>query len=387
MNARERFLSVMRFSKHHRTLLWEFGYWPETLKRWYREGLPCSLEVSRLNEVEWIPGEAQPWPLSEGDIRDVDIHNYFGLDKGMQRVLVNEWIFPPFEEKIIEEDDVYKVVIDEWGIKKKIKKSLTSMPQFLDWPVKNEDDFELIKERFNPEDRGRFPENWKRLLEKYKSRDFPLGIGGYPVGLFGSLRFLTGTNIYYMYYDNPKLVKTMLQFLTEFWINLWAEILNLVEVDFAIFFEDIAYRGNTLISPDIFREFMMPCYKRITNFLRKKGINIILVDSDGDFSRLIPLFLESGITGFYPFEIQAGMDPMKIRKKFPQLHIIGGLDKIKIAAGKKEIDSELEKKISFMLERGGYIPCADHDLPPDIPWENFVYYRTKLNRMVEKSGK
>jgi len=384
MNAREKFLSVMRFEPNNETLVWEFGYWPETLRRWYEEGLPCKTGLPGLNGVDWVSGEAQPWPLSEKDVRDVDVHDYFEVDEGMQRISINEWIFPPFKEKTVEENNIYKIVIDEWGIKKKIQKNVTSMPQFLDWPVKNQEDFELIKERLNPRDKRRFPKDWIRLVKKHKKRNFPLGIGGYPVGFFGSLRFLIGTNLYYMYYDNPELIKMIVGFLTEFWINLWIQVLDKIEVDFVIFFEDIAYKGSPLISPDLFRKYMMPYYKKITEFLRGESVDIILVDTDGDFSKLIPLFLESGITGFYPFEVQAGMDVLKVRKNFPELQIIGGLDKTKIALGKVEIDKELDAKIPFMLEKGGYIPCADHDLPPNISWENFVYYRGKLNRMIEK---
>jgi hypothetical protein len=39
MNARQRFNAVMNFEKPDRNLLWEMGYWPDTLERWYGEGL------------------------------------------------------------------------------------------------------------------------------------------------------------------------------------------------------------------------------------------------------------------------------------------------------------------------------------------------------------
>ncbi len=91
-----------------------------------------------------------------------------------------------------------------------------------------------------------------------------------------------------------------------------------------------------------------------------------------------------GLTGMNPFEVQAGMDIVKIRKKYPKFQIMGGLDKRKIALGKKEIDNELEKKIPFMLRQGGYIPVADHLIPPDVSWDNFVYYRRHLQEIIER---
>jgi hypothetical protein len=40
MNLRERFLEVMNFNTHVRSLKWEFGYWGDVMDRWYDEGLP-----------------------------------------------------------------------------------------------------------------------------------------------------------------------------------------------------------------------------------------------------------------------------------------------------------------------------------------------------------
>ncbi len=40
MNSREKFKEVMQFNKKSPPLKWEFGYWGETVDRWYEEGLP-----------------------------------------------------------------------------------------------------------------------------------------------------------------------------------------------------------------------------------------------------------------------------------------------------------------------------------------------------------
>lgn len=61
MNTRERFLAVMNFDKADRTLLWEFGYWKETLVRWYAEGLPRREGRPETRETgEGIRAEAAP---------------------------------------------------------------------------------------------------------------------------------------------------------------------------------------------------------------------------------------------------------------------------------------------------------------------------------------
>ena len=59
MNARERFVAVMNFETPDRNLLWEMGYWPDTLERWYREGLEHKINRQGTPGAG-IRGEASP---------------------------------------------------------------------------------------------------------------------------------------------------------------------------------------------------------------------------------------------------------------------------------------------------------------------------------------
>jgi len=183
------------------------------------------------------------------------------------------------------------------------------------------------------------------------------------------------------------LVKDFMNYLADFWIELWGQTLSEIKVDCVNFWEDMAYRSGPIISPEMFKEFMLPPYQRVTSFLRDMGVKIILVDSDGRIEKLIPLFLESGITAVFPFEVQAGNDIVTFRKQYPRLGILGGIDKMKISQGKKAIDEELDSKVPFMLRSGGYIPHIDHHVHPDISWKDFIYYRTRLNEMIQAGGR
>jgi uroporphyrinogen decarboxylase len=136
-----------------------------------------------------------------------------------------------------------------------------------------------------------------------------------------------------------------------------------------------------MVSPAMMREFMVPYYKRLTSFLKEHGVRIIFVDTDGDCFDLIPLFIEAGVTGMYPIEVSCGMDLLKVRRTFPRLQLMGGIPKSEIALGRKRIDEILEP-VCETLKYGGYVPFGDHLIPPEIDWENFKYYRTKLNAML-----
>ena len=128
------------------------------------------------------------------------------------------------------------------------------------------------------------------------------------------------------------------------------------------------------ISPAMFRDFMLPRYRRITDLVRARGCDTIFVDSDGDVSQLIPLWLEAGINGVYPMEVAAGMDVGRLRQEYGRdLLMTGGIDKRALAQGPQAIDAELKRRMP-VAEQGGYVPHLDHAVPHDVPYEAFCYY-------------
>ena len=60
---------------------------------------------------------------------------------------------------------------------------------------------------------------------------------------------------------------------------------------------------------------------------------------------------------------------------------MGGIDKKALAAGKDEIDREIEK-VERMLKKGGYIPYVDHMVPPEVSFENYKYFRNRLKSII-----
>ena len=388
LTARERYQAVMRFQPGVRTLLWEYAYWNGAVERWYHEGLQRSAtsQPPGMPSGEVFHGEGLPWPARSGRCcyRDVDIHRLLDLDEGTGRIPVNWRCSPPFEKVVLDEDETTQVLIDSDGARVQVRKDRDSLPHPLEWPVRDWATWQKLKEeRFGVDVRARLPDRWEEVSQTYGQRDYPLGVIVH--GLFGLPRDLMGLVAQCtMYYTEPKLMHDVSEHLTSVFLAVLEEVCARVDLDFVYVWEDLAYKNGPLISPWLFDEFIVPYYKRLTGFLRARGIDIVCVDTDGDFRLLIPGFLEGGVTGFYPFEVMAGMDVVAVRKEYPQLHIQGGLDKTKLAAGKASIDSELEAKLPYMLSQGGYIPFCDHLVPPDVSWESFLHYRTRLREYVEK---
>lgn len=321
-------------------------------------------------------------------MRDRDVRDYFDFDKGIDKVWFNNLLCPPFEEEVLEDHVSWVLKRTSRGTIIKEHKERAGMPQLVSGPVSNWQDWEQLKaERLKPTLDGRLPSDWDEMIVEYNARDYPLFIGGPYNGFFGTPGDLIAKDqLLLMYYEDPDLLKDMINYLADFWIALHDQILDHVNVDAASFWEDMCYKNGPMISPAMFREFMLPAYKKMTAFYRDRGISIILVDSDGDLRKLIPLWLEGGVTALYNFEVNAGMDVVEIRKAYPKLQIVGGLDKMQLARGPAAIDAELESKVPFMLSQGGYFPCIDGNVDPEVSWENFCHYRRRLDEMIDSSN-
>ena len=265
-----------------------------------------------------------------------------------------------------------------------MSKDLSALAHFIRGPVENRDDWERLKaQRLQPTLEGRLPANWNSLKEEYRVRDYPLVIGG-GQGFFGTARRLLGEILVLLvFHDDPQLIRDIMDYLADFFCAIYDQVLNQIDVDAALIWEDMCYKNGPLISPALFEEYMLAPYKKLTGMFRDHGIKAILCDTDGNCWQLISLFMEAGVTGLYPFEVAAGMDVVEVREAFPKLQILGGIDKIAIAKGPEAIDAELEAKIPSMIKLGGFIPHGDHALGPDISWANFKYYRNKLNAMLK----
>lgn len=350
MNDRERFNACLHFRETDRPPFYEWlHFWQEVVDRWRGEGLP--------------PG--------------VDHQEYFGFDR-RERVAVDFGPIPSYVTRILQEDDRHRIVETKGSGLRWVAKTLkmgSSIPQFMEFGVKEPEDFDKIRDRYDPSDMRRYPKNWgPELMDYYREVDHPVGI--HLPGIFGSARNMIGLkNLIMMMYRHPDFVKELFDFLADFQVEVARKAVREADIDYATLWEDMAYHSGPHISPRQWREFMMDGYRRITGFLRESGIDVIMVDSDGNNDAITPCFLEGGVNCLYPLEVASDVDAVKLREKYGHdLLLIGNIDKRKIAKGGKALEEEVTGKLSVLLEDGGYIPSVDHCVSPDISLRNYVRY-------------
>ena len=372
MNALERFRATTHFGEPDHLPFILMPPWGAAVARWLTEGLP-----------EDFPGRP---PGEFGKL--VFMQEYFHADEDLWRPSgVNTQMVPRFREKTIREDREYRVFRDMLGVIKREKRKHpeSSMPEFLQFPVKERKDFLKLARRYSAAEPKRYPKDWERRKAEWRDRDYPLGLG--LLGYFWTLRDWMGPEgLMYAMYDDPDWVREMMEFLTDFFIETLHRLLDAVRVDWISLSEDMAYKNGSFISPEMFRRFMSPCYRRLTDFFRDHGSDTIVVDSDGNIEELIPLWLDAGLSGVSPLEVQSGMDAADLRRRYGRtLLLFGGIDKRPLAKDRKAIDQELAK-LPPVMDQGGYIPALDHAVPPNVSFDNYCYYVDRKRELILGRG-
>ncbi len=100
---------------------------------------------------------------------------------------------------------------------------------------------------------------------------------------------------------------------------------------------------------------------------------MVIVDTDGDVTKLVPWLLREGIHGVLPLERQAGVDGMALRRLNKEVRMVGHFDKMVMTKGEAAIRTEFERLLPLMRS-GGFIPSVDHQTPPGVSLEQYRVY-------------
>ncbi|MBM3474105.1 MAG: hypothetical protein FJX75_12620 [Armatimonadetes bacterium] len=334
--------------------------------------------------------------LSEEQLRSWG--SFTGADPGMGMGKVYTGPIPPFEERVIEERGNVRIWVDSWGVKRvdAIDQPTEGFAtrKYIEFPVQTPADFEAMKQRFDPHSRGRLdnlPDDevrptlnpdgyrryyhgtpWTELVEACNSSTAPV-VTAVP-GLYWTARDWAGfEGLSVMFYDQPGLVHEMMEYWTWFIIELLDEPLSRIKVDHIVLQEDMAYKGQAMISPAHMREFMLPRYQRLHEFFKRKGIDCVDMDSDGYNGQIIPVMHPEGIDAISPIEIAAGNDPEVFLATYPKLYIHGGIDKRELRFDYPQARAEVVTRYRTARKHGRYVPSVDHGVPPDIPLRTYLY--------------
>lgn len=203
------------------------------------------------------------------------------------------------------------------------------------------------------------------------------GFFWFPRDLFGIEDHL------YSFYDEPELYHEICEDLLAWQLRRIDELYKYVTPEFMTIAEDMSYNLGPMLSEDMFREFIMPYYKRLIPEIQKRGTKVF-VDTDGNVEAMVPWLLEAGVDGVSPLERQAGTDVEEMQRKYPELLMFGGFDKMCMFKGEEAIRAEFERLLPVM-KKGRYIASMDHQTPPGVTLEDYKIYVALLKEYSEKA--
>lgn len=365
MNPRERFLMALNHQEPDRVPVHD-SPWLAAICRWRSEGMPADINPAEYFDFGMV---------------------VFGADTS-----------PRFPVKTLDEDEEYITKTTPYGGLRRDHKDYSTTPEIVDYPVKSRDDWERLKERFQPNaDRVDWQGKWlagtgeddrgfDSILEIDRV-DQRLGLPGFrkarDEGRFITYGMVFGYDVAqsYVYTEEllmliataPDLVRDIYEVDAQLSLDMF-DIMEKGGFDFdaAFIFCDLGYRNGLLFSPHHYDEQLRPTFRKIVHYFKDRGLPVIL-HSCGCVKELIPRFIEDGLTCLQPLEVKAGMDLVQLNKDFgDKLAFMGGIDTRAMAdPDPSVIEREIKTKISLAKKGGGYIYHSDHSVPDNVSFEQY----------------
>ena len=392
MTNRERERLTLDFGKPDRGAVEETFYpWILTCQRFKSEGMPAEIADGAKDITNDIVGKGEndnpekylPVNWGEGVMA---YEEYLGFDPVRRCHFVLP--FRRFEEKLIEETPEYVIKQDIYGRQNKRKTGSEIETEYKPI-ISSAEDWERMKKHAECELEKYFTD--EAIERAYAPLKAGHDRGDYPIrlnleGFFWVPRELLGIEAHmFAFYEEPELLHDICEYILKIYTTKLVRVIDIIQPDLLYMMEDLSGKNGPMISGKMFDEFVGAYYRRLFPVLRAHGVHNIFTDTDGDFMMLIQNFIDAGVDGFLPMDVNAGMDIVEVRRRFPKLKIVGGYNKLCIADGPEAIDREFDR-ILPVVRQGGYIVGADHQVAPSASLENYRYYIKRLKEVMAQAG-
>lgn len=397
MNYRERELATLSFSNDNLdrgAVVESMGPWIKTVQEFVNQGLDTKfLETLRSPELPtenlfYALRPYEEWERYYNTMKADMVCEYetaFGWDP-LKRVSFRI-PFVSYDEKTLEDTTEYILRYDRDGWVRRYVKGRELVqevtPVVTDW-----DTWEAHKAHTLEQLALHCtPENMEKAYGRFRDGEDRFSIRFRISGFFWLIRDLMGVEEHLVTYMlEPDLIKDINRFQLDVYKQQLDGILKIIKPSTLFFEEDYSGGTGPMISPETFEEFISPCYREIIPFLKERGVGQVFLDTDGDFTAMIPTMLECGIDGVLPVDVNAGVDIVEVRKAFPTLKFWGGFDKLALVKDTEAIEAEF-RRLMPVIRQGGCIICTDHQTAPHTPLENYRYYVRRLREvMAENRG-
>ena len=185
--------------------------------------------------------------------------------------------------------------------------------------------------------------------------------------------------------NEPRRVEDLMNRTTDFYCTCLERVLSKVHVDYASFYEPIASNHGPVISPEMFKRYSIPGYRKVMSVLDKYNVPLrVFCATGGDLTPILSLLVDAGINVLWLSNIAAAsMEYITLRRYFgDNISLIGGIDTGILRQDEISIKSSVEDAVLPLLEKGRYLPCLDDRPRANVPFNKYKMYRQVLSQIA-----
>jgi uroporphyrinogen decarboxylase len=233
--------------------------------------------------------------------------------------------------------------VDEWG-------RVWQRGWYAGGVVETEEDLKRYSPPLDYVDQHFAPERTAEVMKLYPDHCF---IYGSHVAPFTASYLAMGMERFFpALHRRPDFVLKLLENRTEYCLAMFRKAIS-VGAEVIILGEDAAHSGGPMISPEMWREFVLPFHKRIVEEIEAP----VLWHSDGDITRLLPMAVEVGFAGVHSLEPDSGVDLRQVKRDFGQdLVLVGNVEAYVLCQDDLEaVRAEVRRCLREGAPGGGYM--------------------------------
>jgi len=259
-----------------------------------------------------------------------------------------------------------KHFVDEWGV---TRISYDEYPTPVKHPIETLEDFEKLKIP-DPNDEYHY-QSIRDAVTRCKTED--IAVVGRVKDIFSQPRDLMGFQEFLMsFYLEPELATRMMEMCVEH-STVVGKNLRKLGVDIVVIGDDIAHNTGLLLSPEMFREQVLPHLTELVQNLKKEGLYVIK-HSDGDLNSIVDDLVGTGIDCLDPIDPLGHMDMKSVTEQYAnQIARKGNVDCVSVLVDQsvEKVWAETARCILEGAQPGGHIISSSNSIHRGINPTNY----------------
>lgn len=178
-------------------------------------------------------------------------------------------------------------------------------------------------------------------------------------------------------YTNPELIEAAVAHIEDFYLKYCKKLFEVSKGKADIFhmWDDFASMRGMIFSPDIWRKYFKPVYKKMFELAKSNGL-YVWFHSCGVIREVLPDLIDIGMDIWETVQAHLpGNEPEILKKEYGKhITFCGAINtQHTLPFGTpEEVSAEVRERIKILGRGGGYICNADHVIKRETPPENII---------------